>query len=228
MIEIKRATEADIEFIIKAIVAAEKSGTEKFSYSTMFGMSETEAEEIIRNAIEEDIPGQELCISGFMIAFIDGVASGAVCSWVEAADEIPSAILKANILFHFLGNDVLQKAAKNNYLIEQINIPREPESIQIESVYVDNKFRGLSVSNKLILEQIKQAVENDSTITKVQIQLAASNLSALRSYEKLGFKTVVTKKCEDAEILLFLPSDTKIMMELSVEDLISKGLLNLA
>ncbi len=227
MIEIKRSTESDIPFIIKAIVAAEKSGTEKLSYSTMFGLSEKEAEELIGNAVGEDIPGQELCVEGFMIAFIDGAPAGAVCAWVEAADDIPSAILKANILFHFLGSDVLQKATQHNYLIEQMNIPREKGSIQIESVYVDNKFRGLGVSNKIILEQIKEIVVNQPSINKVQIQLSGSNLSALRAYEKMGFKTLVTRKCEDVEVLIFLPSDTKIMMEITVDELISRGLIKL-
>jgi predicted GNAT family acetyltransferase len=184
-------------------------------------------EEILKNAVLEDIPGNELCVSGFMIAFIDGVASGAVCSWIEGADEIPSAILKANILYHFLGTEVLERAAQNTKLLEQLTIPRETGAIQIESVFVHNKFRGLGVSNKLILEQIKATIENGQQVTKVQIQLAGSNQPALNSYQKLGFRTVVTKKCDDPKILDLLPSDTKIMMELTIEELIANGLLNL-
>ncbi len=225
MIELKRATETDVDFIVKAIIEAEKSGTNKLSYATMFQLSETLVEEILKNAVMEDIPGQELCISGFMIAWIDGVPSGAVCSWIEGHDEIPSALLKANILYHFLGTEVLERAAQNSKLVEQLNIPRETGAIQIESVYVHNKFRGLSVSAKIILEQIKNIILNGHKVSKIQIQLAATNQAALRSYQKLGFKTVVTKKCDDARILDFLPSDTKIMMELSVEELIANGLI---
>jgi predicted GNAT family N-acyltransferase len=94
-------------------------------------------------------------------------------------------------------------------------------------VFVHNKFRGLGVSNKLILEQIKATIENGQQVTKVQIQLAGSNQPALNSYQKLGFRTVVTKKCDDPKILDLLPSDTKIMMELTIEELIANGLLNL-
>ena len=227
MITLKRATEADADFVVKAIIEAEKSGTDKLSYATMFGLTEAEVAEILKNAVLEDIPGQELCLSGFMIAFIDEVASGAVCSWIEAADEIPSSLLKANILYHFLGTEKLAKAGENSSLLEQINIPREAGTIQIESVFVHNKFRGLGVSNKLILELIKDTLLNSPGVSKIQIQLAATNLPALRSYEKLGFRTVATRHCEDARILQFLPSDTKIMMELSVGDLITQGLLKI-
>jgi ribosomal protein S18 acetylase RimI-like enzyme len=228
MIKLRRATEADVDFIVKAIIGAEKSGTDKLPYATVFGISEPQVEEILKNAVLEDIPGNELCISGFMIACIDEVPSGAVCSWIEGADDMPSAILKANILYHFLGSDLLERASQNSKLIDQLYIPRETGTLQIESVFVSNKFRGLGISNKLILEQIKETLLNEPDLTKVQIQLAATNESALHSYLKLGFKSAVTKKCEDAKILELLPSDTKIMMELSVEELIKKGLINLS
>jgi hypothetical protein len=228
MIELRRATKADVDFIVKAIMGAEKSGTDKLSYATVFGLNESQVEEILKDTIMEDIPGNELCISGFMLAIIEGVPSGAVCSWIEGADDIPSAILKANILYHFLGTEILERASQYSQLLDQLNIPRESGAIQIESVFVDNKFRGLGVSNKIILEQIKESIQNGPEVKKVQIQLAGNNESALRSYLKLGFKTKVTKQCDDKKILDLLPSDAKIMMELSIEELIKKGLLNLS
>jgi ribosomal protein S18 acetylase RimI-like enzyme len=227
MIEFRRATETDIDFVVEAIIEAEKSGTDLLSYSTMFELSEPDVKELLKNCLLEDIPSQELCLSGFMLALIDDVPSGAVCSWIEGADDIPSSILKANILFHFLGSDRLLNAAENNLLLEQINIPRETGALQIESVYVSNKFRGLGVARKLILEQIKETFRNGHKVTKLQIQLAGNNQPALRSYEKLGFKTTVTRKCSDARILDLLPSDTKAMMELSVVELIDNGKLKI-
>jgi ribosomal protein S18 acetylase RimI-like enzyme len=228
MFEIRKANDADIGFIVKAIIEAEKSGTERLSYATMFGLSETEVKDLLKNAVSEDIPGQELCVSGFLLAMIDETPAATVCSWIEGYDEIPSALIKANILFHFLGSETLLKAADKTKLVEQISIPRETGTLQIESVYVDNKFRGLGVSNKLILEHIKESLETGIDLKKVQIQLAENNQSALRSYEKLGFKTIIRKKCDDSLILSFLPSDTKIMMELFVEDLLLNGKLTLS
>ena len=223
MIEFRRATETDIDFVVQAIIEAEKSGTDRLSYATMFRLGEPEVEEILRNCVMEDIPGQELCLSGFMVALIDGVRSGAVCSWIEGADDIPSSILKANILFHFLDSDRLLNAAENNLLLEQINIPRETGALQIEAVYVSDKFRGLGIASKLILKQIEETIGNGHNVTKIQIQLAATNRAALHSYERLGFKTTVSRKCSDARILKLLPSDTKIMMEVTVAELMNNG-----
>ena len=227
MIEFRRAIETDIDFIVQAIIEAEKSGTGKLSYATMFQLSEPKVEEILKNCVMEDIPGQELCLSGFMLALIDGVRSGAVCSWIEGADDIPSAILKANILYHFLGAEVLERAAENSKLLEQITIPRETGALQIEAVYVSDKFRGLGIANQLILKQIEETIGNGHNVTKIQIQLAATNQAALHSYERLGFKTTVSRKCSDARILKLLPSDTKIMMEVSVAELMDNGQLKL-
>ena len=46
MLTYKRATEQDIDFIIEAIVAAEKSGTKRLSYATMFGFDMAQVHEL--------------------------------------------------------------------------------------------------------------------------------------------------------------------------------------
>ncbi len=225
MIEFRRAGESDIDFITESIREAEKSGTNVFSYARIFGLDDEKATELIKNAVLEDIPGQELCLSGFIIAKIDGEPAGAVCSWIEAEEDVPSSVIKANVLFYFLGKEIIAKATDKSIIIEPLTIQREQGALQIESVFVRNKFRGMGVSNKLILEHIKQSIFNGKSFSKVQIQLAETNASALASYKKLGFETVIKKTGSHPDILKYLPSDTKIMMELSVSELAEKGLI---
>ncbi len=225
MITYKRATENDIDFIVEAIIEAEKSGTNRLSYSTVFDYNFDQVNELIKNALLEDIPGHELSLSGFILAYINNEHAGAVCSWIEAVEEIPSAVIKANVLYYFLGQETILKASPKAKFIETLNISRDAGTLQIESVYVCNKYRGLGVSNKLILEHIKDAIRVGNSFSKVQIHVAETNDAAIKSYLKLGFKTKIRKKCEDPDILKILPSDTRIMMELDIHDLYKNKLI---
>ena len=225
MITFKRATENDIDFIREAIIEAEKSGTDRLSYATVFDYDTNQVNELIKNALLEDIPGQELGLSGFIVAYIQNEYAGTVCSWIEAADGIPSAMIKANVLYYFLGQETILRASSKATLIEALNIPRAAGTLQIESVYVCNKYRGLGVSNKLIMEHIKDAIQTGVSFSRVQIHVAETNEAAIKSYLKLGFKTIIRKKCEDPSVLKILPSDTRIMMELNLDDLYKNKLL---
>jgi ribosomal protein S18 acetylase RimI-like enzyme len=221
---IRKATEKDIPFLITTILEAEKSGTDKLSYSNIFSISEERFRTLLAQMLEEDIEGQELCVSGFRIAENEeGVFMGAVCAWVEGLDGMPSKILKANVLLHFMDKVSLESAIEKTAIIETLNFERESGALQIESVYTDNNFRGKGVSGKLILKHIEEAAQKNPGLNKVQILVAKTNASALKAYEKLGFKVVQEKSCNDPKIIEWLPSNTRVMMECFVNDIINNA-----
>lgn len=216
-IKLRNAVSKDIDFIIDTIIEAEKSGSDIISYCNIFEINETDLRGILKVILEEDIQNQELCLSGFIVADSAGIPIGAVCSWVEAKDGSPSSIVKASILHYFIKKENIEKASEKKELLEELNITREPNTIQIESVYVNNNFRGLGVSGMLIIENIKKHLCLDDKLQKVQIQVAGNNESALKSYKKLGFEIKKKKVCNNKKILDILPSDSKVMMEVEVE-----------
>ncbi|MBK6839524.1 MAG: hypothetical protein IPG90_15760 [Bacteroidetes bacterium] len=55
-------------FLIETIVAAEKSGTDVFSYSKIFELPESEIRKILADILAEDATGQELCYSDYLMA----------------------------------------------------------------------------------------------------------------------------------------------------------------
>ena len=213
---IRKATEKDIPFLREAIIEAEKSGTEKISYCTIFAIKEEKLNEMIFQVLMEDIEGQELCISHFLIAEVDNEYAGACAAWIEGADGSFSAIIKANILFYFLGDKICNSAAGNLKLMEDINIAREKNAIQIESVYVKEKYRGLGIANKIIQEQINLLSSEHKIAKKVQIILAKTNDKAFNAYQKLGFKVVAERLSKNPEIEKLLPSNCRIMMEMPI------------
>lgn len=211
-IEIKKATENDISFLVETIVAAEKSGTSVFSYATLFEMDENKVKDILSEILSEDIVGQELCVSDFLIASVDGVPAGAICGWIEGA-EGPSTILKSNVLMFGFGKEHFGKVLSKAPLMEPLTITREEGCLQLESIYVSEKFRGKGIVNALIAAHLSNHKQQTPEVLKAQIILAKDNDSALKAYEKAGFKVVLEKFQPNAEILKYLPTQHKILME---------------
>ncbi len=59
---------------------------------------------------------------------------------------------------------------------------------EIVQVYVDSKYRGQNLGEKLIRRALEYAFTLDG-IEQVQLSVIASNQTAIQLYEKLGFKT---------------------------------------
>ncbi|MFI5152265.1 MAG: GNAT family N-acetyltransferase [Chitinophagales bacterium] len=211
-INIRRATISDLDFIVESIVSAEKSNTDRLSYCTVFELEESAFCTILRQILEEDIPGQELALSSFLIAESDGEHAGAVAAWVEDETQ-PGSFVKGGLLSHFLPEDSVLKANSKSVLLDAVSIKRDPGAIQIESVYVRGKFRGNSIAGMLINSHIDQLRYGRPDIQKVQVILSGNNMSALKSYEKEGFRVIYTKSSDNLKLLNLLPSASKLLME---------------
>lgn len=208
----RRAEPEDIDFILKTIIQSEKSGTDRLSYTGIFSLSEEEVKKIIANVLLENVPGQQYCLSNFLIAEEEGRYAGACCSWVEGETGLSSSIISANLLLDFIDHKNFQKATSLLQIATEIGFPREEGSIQIENVFVESSFRGRGISGLLIDKHIEMRRPN-AVIPKVQIILSKINEKAYRSYLKAGFKIVGEKTSRRKEILDILPSDTNILME---------------
>lgn len=225
MLTFRRAAIEDTDFIVEAIIEADKSGSDILSYTTLFSLNEKQVFDVLKKAVVEDITGQELCLSGFMIAEINGNYAGAACSWIEEAEGIPSQILKANVLAYVLGKECIASAQEKLMILEDLYIKREAGALQIESVYICNKYRGLGVSQKLITELIKHNLLTGNTFKKIQIQLSDNNFPAIKAYRKTGFEIKESRKSNHQDILKILPSNGRIMMEADVDNIIKKGFI---
>ncbi len=209
----RKAEENDIEFISKVIIEAEKSGSDKISYCNIFTLSEDEFREILKNILLEDIEGCELSLSGFLIAEIDGEYAGACSSWVEGHDDIPSAIIKANLLFHFIPREKLVKAREIFKIIEPLNIVREKNTIQLESSHVAENFQGKGIGGMIMEELIKRHIQEDNKLKKVQIIMVKGNEKAYNAWNKIGFFIADEIFVDDNRIKDLLPSNNMVLLE---------------
>lgn len=212
-INIRRAIENDVDFVIETIIEAEKSLTDKLSYSTIFNLSIEEVQNTLKRICLLDFQGQELCFSQYLIIEAEGQIAGACCAWIEAEDGLESSLIKGNLLLSEFGREKIIEARKYFPLLHQITIEREPGTLQIVNAYVKSEFRGQGLIGKLILEHIRIYKEKHPTLKKVQLRPIKSNPQACRAYEKIGFRIVLEKTVNDKSVLEILPADTKVLME---------------
>ena len=210
---LRGAKEADREFLIEAIIEAEKSGSEAISYCEIFSLSEVELHTLLDAVLQEDFAGQELCTSGFLIAEIDGEYAGAACAWLEGEAGLPSTLIKANLLQHFLDKERLRLARPFLVRLEALAIAREAGAAELESIYVRPAYRGQGITGCLLEEHLSLLRRRMPALAKAQIILVKGNDRACRAYEKLGFGVALERHTDDPLLHSIVPGGTKILME---------------
>ena len=221
-INIRQANEKDIPFLVETVIAAERSNTSLCSYSTLFRLNNDEVIKKLSEIIYEDITGQELCISGFYIAEINGQYASACCSWIESEDGIPSSIIKSNLLLWYFGKSKCENIAKEFPFLNDLFIERNKNYIQIESVYTRDEFRGKGIAAILIRTHIFKKTHADNSLQKAQLIVAGGNENAITAYKKIGFKIKLERSTADINADKYLPSCSRILMESSVDKIINK------
>lgn len=205
---IRQAGINDIEFLKDAIIAAEKSGGDVLFYNAVFGLTETETRQLIHHVLDEDIEGQEWCISHFLIASIDGKPAACLSCWIEGESGQASGILKAQALSFFLRERWTNASAKLEK-IKLLQLHREESALQLECIYTSPEFRGKG----LIPALIDHALKLYPGVKRAEVQVMGNNDTAIRSYTKCGFLTDRKAHSADAELLTLLPGNTRISLK---------------
>lgn len=210
---IRRATLDDIDFLVDTIVAAEKSGTDNFGLAKLFEISEEKMREYIKAMLDEEIDGCEFSISSFIVAETNGEVLAAFAGWIEGQneDELPSAILKSNLVGYCLPVEKVKNSQNKSDIVRPLQIEREEGTYQLEYSYTLPQYRGKGILGRIIEAHEQIAVANG--VRKIQVHVFDNNPSAIKSYEKKGFK--VTKHFESVhpDTSLFFPSNIELLME---------------
>ncbi len=215
---IRSAAADDIDFVIEAIIEADKSGSDMISVCNIFEITEQEYKKILFNMLSQNIDNYDYYLCGFVIAETNGEYAGACGSWLEGAEGIQSGIIKSTVLFPYLNKEKIIRIKNNLRIIKETALPREIGTLQIENVYVKEKYRGSGIFYLMVTENIKRNLKKYS-FTKVQSILLKKNYKSYSAFLKFGYKIVSEKRSENPDILKFLPYDTRILMELDQESI---------
>lgn len=210
---IRSAKISDVPFLVDTIIEAEKSGTNKLSYTTIFGISEEEARRYITEMLLEEVDGCELSISSFILIERNGQSAAAVSAWIEGVEGVPSTILKGNLLNFTLPKECIDNAKPLNNMLSELHIENFIDTIQLGLVYVSFDFRGMNLVGLLTDEVILRLKKIKPVVNTMYVQVFGNNSPAIKAYEKAGFYIVKTVEATNKKILNYLPSDRKILMK---------------
>lgn len=206
------AKESDIDFVVEAAVEAEKSRTGTLSFARIFDLDEKDVYKILREIILEDIRGQELALSHFMITEINGEYAGASSGWIEGI-EGPSEMIKANVLAYYIPEANFKKALPILEMVKPIHFPREEHALQFECVYLRKHVKSFRLSNQNLLKQIEFNLGEFPSLRKSQGQVSMANELYVRLLAAIGYRKVKETIIENDEILNYLPSKGRVLVE---------------
>jgi len=210
--KIRPAKIDDIDFIVEAIIAAEKGGSNKLSYTSIFGLSEIDTKKYIKKMLEEEVDGCELSISSYLVVECYDEQVAAMGAWIEGCENgVSSSMIKGNLLGYTLPIETFIKAKKISHIVSELSIEYIPDSLCIGIVYVKENFRGKNLVRVLLEEQIMIALQNREKID-TYIQVFGNNIPAIKAYKKLGFKEFEIINSENDKVLNYLPSKKKILL----------------
>ena len=204
----REATIKDVDFIVTAIIEAEKSGSAILSYSKIFNLSEAEVSNFLRKMLFEEIDGCEFSLSNYIVAEFGSNVVGTTGAWIERSDS-PSAFIKRNLLSYFLPKESMVYALSEAKIASELVIDHLKDVLSLVVSYISPEHRGKNLFELLAKEHLKR---NDG-VTEIALQVMANNTYAIKSYEKLGFKEIFRKKHPDKRIMDFLPYDEKLLMK---------------
>lgn len=81
----------------------------------------------IKGMLEEEVDGCELSLSSFLVAEVEGEVVAAFGGWIEGKneDEMPSALLKANLINYYLPKENVLASMEKSDIVKPLQIDRE-------------------------------------------------------------------------------------------------------
>lgn len=205
---VREATLDDVDFIVEAIIEAEKSGSQVLSYSKVFNLSEEELRKIFRSMLLEEIDGCEFSLSSYLVAETNGDRAGTIGAWIERGDS-PSSLIKSNLLRYFLPENSIKFASTHAKVTSELFIEHTKDALSLVVVYISPGHRGKKLFELLTNEHVKK----HEGIKELSVQVMSNNIPAIKSYERYGFRTSFTRRSGNEKITQFLPYNEKILMK---------------
>lgn len=213
---IREAHVEDIDFLVEGIINADKGSGNNLSYCSIFDISEPQLCAMVKKIFHEDISGFDFNIRNFMIAEWQGQPVATYSGWVEGLNGIPSSLLKISSFRSFLSQRNIAIYESVAHILNETAIKRDHLTLQLETTYVTQGFRGKGIVALLTNALIGKEKHTNPTVNKVQVQLFKENERAVLTQSKLGFRIIEEKTSDNPAILKYMPGKTRIKMEKSI------------
>lgn len=211
----RSATAGDIDFLVETIIQAEKSFTGSCGLANHFGISEEDLRDYLVQMFDEEIDGCEFSLSSFIVVEYEGQTVAAMGGWLEGVNEdnMPSAILKSNLIQCIMPTEAILKAKENIPITRELSIKRQEGTYQLEYTYVLPKHQGQMLIQSLMEEHIKRAKSFGPHVKIMQAHAFEENKVIVLINKMMGFKISSRVKATNPRILEFYPYDTMVLLE---------------
>ena len=212
------ATIKDLDFLSIAIIEAKKGGSDMVGLANLFELSEQEFKGYVVQMLEEEIDGCDFSISSFIIAEYEGQPVATFGGWIEGdnEDEMPSALLKSNLIGFVIPIKNVQKASEKSHLLEKLQVERVEGTYQLEYGYTVPEHRGHHLIGKLIEKHLERAKASGKPVRKMQVLVYDNNIAAISAYLKAGFRVIQKLEAGNIDVLKYYPHDKELFLEKSI------------
>lgn len=212
------ATIKDLDFLSNAIIEAKKGASDMVGMANLFELSEDEFKGYVAQMLEEEIDGCDFSISSFIIVEYEGKPVATFGGWIEGdnEDEMPSALLKSNLIGYVIPIENVQKASEKSHLLENLQVEREEGTYQLEYGYTVPEHRGHHLIGKLIEKHLERAKASGKPVSKMQVLVYDNNTAAISAYIKAGFKVIQKLEAGNLDVLKYYPHDKELFLEKAI------------
>lgn len=211
----RNATIADINFLSDVIIEAKKGISNMVGMANLFELPVEELRNYVKQMLEEEIDGCDFSVSGFIVAEYEGEPVAAFGGWVEGENEdnMPSSLLKSNLIGFTIPMCNVLKAKEKGDIISDLQVEKEMGTYQLEYGYTMPEHRGHHLIGRLIeLHEIK-ALASPSKPTKMQVLVYDNNEPAIKAYKKQGFRVVRHYESKHPDVLKIFPHNKELLLE---------------
>lgn len=212
---IRPATLNDIDFLAETVIQSEKSSSGMCGMANFFAVTENEMRSYIKQAFEEEVDGCELSVTSFIVVEYEGKVVGAMGGWLEGdnEDNMPSSLLKSNLLMYVMPREKILKSQENAAVIKDLNVEKEMGAYQLEYSYVLPEHQGQLLTMSLGEKHIERARNIEPPVKKVQTHAFEGNKVIVLMNKITGYKITKRLVANNPRILEFYPFDTLLLFE---------------
>ena len=212
---LRNADVNDIDFLVDVIIEAEKSGSGNCGLAALYGLSAEEIKPYLKQILEEEISGCEFSLDSFLVIEYENEPVAAFGGWWEGhnEDELPSALIKSNLLGYYLPKTSLTYASSKMDIVRPLQIEREPDTYQFEYSHVRKDHLGHCLIQWLLEEQENRAKNLSPDIKKIQAHVFEHNKAIMLIFEMEGFKVTKRLVSDKPETNFYFPDNVLLLME---------------
>jgi len=132
---------------------------------------------------------------------------------MEGIDGISSGILKLSAFRSFLSKESINHYKTVAGIANEIGFNRKPGTVQFESIFVPEAYRGRSIGGLLVEALCKDLLQQYPLAEEAYVQVMKHNAVSLHAHEKYGFRIIEEKTGTNPDLLKIYSGNKRVLMK---------------